>query len=68
MGFMSTCQKETVAYTIILYKVSICLMETVATIFNIMNGNRYQILFIQTRRFFIESDGLLCFFCARINI
>lgn len=68
MGFMSTSQKETIVYTILLYEVRICLIETVATIFNIMNANRYQILFIQARRFFIESDRILCFFCARKNI
>lgn len=65
--YMSTCQKETIAYTVLLYEVSICLTEKVAININIMNGKRYRILFIRSRRLFIDSDGLLRFFCRRKN-
>lgn len=50
MGFMSTCQKETTAYTILLNEVSMCLTETISTIFNTVNGNKCQMLSIQARR------------------
>lgn len=68
MGFMSTCQKETTACTILLNEVSMCLTETISTIFNTVNGNKCQMLSIQARRLFIESSGILFFNSARQNI
>lgn len=64
MAFISTCQKEAIAYTIPLHEISICLIDTIAPIFNIMHGNRYNSSTFYSRQKAVHRIGWdFMFFC-----